>query len=347
MSPTPVATAGAPPFVRPLGPELQSVSPFAARVSRIAFDTRFQRWIRAVFPQQDLKVYRGRVSDGSTLLRIETGEGGFHLSVNTSEWPALEMALAMADEASACAVATVLLEPWIRSVAPLMSAARVVARRKHPESAALDAAAMIATSQARVAVQRVDEALDGHLKQALAAVAADALRTLGDLLLHGRLCLMERDLPLRALRALDAGDTVLFPNADAAPNTYRLIFGRGVVMQVNTQLDPESDALVATGAPTKHAERTGSDILDGRPGPIDDLQLPISFEVDTARISLNELASIRPGYVIELDRPLTAATVRLVCNGQTVGHGQLVAVGEQMGVRILRMGLINDAVHQR
>jgi type III secretion protein Q len=67
--------------------------------------------------------------------------------------------------------------------------------------------------------------------------------------------------------------------------------------------------------------------------------VPVSFEVDTARVSLAELASMRPGYVIELDQPVSSAPVRLVCHGQTVGHGQLVAIGEQMGVRILSMGL--------
>jgi type III secretion protein Q len=346
MSQTRDVAPGSPPFVRPLGPELQAVSAFAARVSRITFDARFQHWIRGVFAYPDLKIFRGRASPEATLLRFETGEGGFHVSVDPAEWPALELALSMSDEAASCAVATALLEPVIRRMAPLLSAARVVARRKHPASAVIPPSAVIATSQVSVALQRVDTALDDHVKRALARVAAQALQTLGELRLHGRLCLMERELPLRALRGLGAGDTVLFPNADAAPNTYRLIFGRGVVMQVNTQLDPDSDALVATGAATRHAERVGTDLLDGRPGPIDDLQLPISFEVDTARISLNELASIRPGYVIELDRPLTAATVRLVCHGQTVGQGQLVAVGEQMGVRILRMGLIDAAVNR-
>jgi type III secretion protein Q len=42
--------------------------------------------------------------------------------------------------------------------------------------------------------------------------------------------------------------------------------------------------------------------------------------------------------VIELDVGLLDASVRLVCHGQTLGVGQLVAVGEQLGVRIVQMG---------
>ena len=30
--------------------------------------------------------------------------------------------------------------------------------------------------------------------------------------------------------------------------------------------------------------------------------------------------------------------MRLVCHGQTLGVGQLVAIGDQLGVRIVRMG---------
>jgi type III secretion protein Q len=45
------------------------------------------------------------------------------------------------------------------------------------------------------------------------------------------------------------------------------------------------------------------------------------------------------GSVIELDVALLDASVRLVCHGQTLGIGQLVAIGDQLGVRIRRMGL--------
>jgi type III secretion protein Q len=76
---------------------------------------------------------------------------------------------------------------------------------------------------------------------------------------------------------------------------------------------------------------------------LDELQLPIVFELDTARISLAALADMRPGYAVELDVPLREATVRLVCHGQTLGQGQLVAIGDQLGVRITRMEHPHDA----
>ena len=112
-------------------------------------------------------------------------------------------------------------------------------------------------------------------------------------------------------------------------------------MQFDSQVEPQSGALVSTSPPVLEYDRAES--LDNGDASIAELQLPVAFEVDTARITLNELASIQPGYVIELDRPLASAAVRLVCHGQTIGHGQLVAVGDQLGIRIVRMGMHHDA----
>lgn len=65
--------------------------------------------------------------------------------------------------------------------------------------------------------------------------------------------------------------------------------------------------------------------------------MPVAFEIDSTRMRLDELAALDTGAVIELDVALMDASVRLVCHGQTVGHGQLVAIGERLGVRILGM----------
>ena len=86
---------------------------------------------------------------------------------------------------------------------------------------------------------------------------------------------------------------------------------------------------------------------DAGEASLQELQLPVAFEMDTARISLAELAGMQPGYVVELDVPVAQATVRLVCHGQVVGHGQLVAVGERLGVRIERMGVAHVAAADR
>jgi type III secretion protein Q len=74
--------------------------------------------------------------------------------------------------------------------------------------------------------------------------------------------------------------------------------------------------------------------------PIDtlrELDIPVRFEIETIAVPLAELEAIEPGYVIELATPVDSAAIRLTAYGQTIGHAQLVAVGDRLGARITRM----------
>ena len=74
------------------------------------------------------------------------------------------------------------------------------------------------------------------------------------------------------------------------------------------------------------------------------LGLPIRFEVDTVAMPVSQLTALRPGYVVELAVPLADARIRLSAHGQTIGFGELVTVGEHLGVRILEMTHGDDSV---
>ncbi|WP_223996301.1 type III secretion system cytoplasmic ring protein SctQ, partial [Burkholderia gladioli] len=67
------------------------------------------------------------------------------------------------------------------------------------------------------------------------------------------------------------------------------------------------------------------------------IELPVQFEIDTVALPLDQLSALGPGYVVELPVPAADAQLRLVVHGQTVGFGELVTVGEHLGVRIIRM----------
>lgn len=86
--------------------------------------------------------------------------------------------------------------------------------------------------------------------------------------------------------------------------------------------------------------------LDQQADPvrISDLELPVQFEVDTLAIPLSQLSTIGPGYVIEFPVPMRDAKVRLVVHGNTIGHGELVTVGEHLGARIVRMAHNDNAL---
>jgi type III secretion protein Q len=86
------------------------------------------------------------------------------------------------------------------------------------------------------------------------------------------------------------------------------------------QLDPFDEH--SSGAEPAH-EELGS------------LEVPVTFEVDSLPLSLDALSALGPGYVIELPRRADQLALKLVAYGRTIGTGELVTVGERLGVRVL------------
>jgi len=66
-------------------------------------------------------------------------------------------------------------------------------------------------------------------------------------------------------------------------------------------------------------------------------QLPVevTFEIGRSELRVGELSSLQPGYVFPLAGPLEGANVTIRANGQSVGQGEVVAVGDTLGVRLL------------
>jgi type III secretion system YscQ/HrcQ family protein len=70
---------------------------------------------------------------------------------------------------------------------------------------------------------------------------------------------------------------------------------------------------------------------------LNDLEVTVTFSLGHRTIKLGELEAVKPGYVFELDTPLNRATVQLSVNRAVVGVGQLVALGDRLGVRLTRL----------
>jgi type III secretion protein Q len=74
----------------------------------------------------------------------------------------------------------------------------------------------------------------------------------------------------------------------------------------------------------------------GDDGSLDDLDVTLAFELGRRLIDLAELRSIAPGYVF----PLTgdaSAPVDILANGRRIGRGEIVRIGETLGVRATRL----------
>lgn len=74
----------------------------------------------------------------------------------------------------------------------------------------------------------------------------------------------------------------------------------------------------------------------GPPGDLDllgDVELTVSVELGRVRLPLKDLLQLQEGTVIELDR-LAGASVDVLANGTAVARGDVVVVGDELGVRI-------------
>lgn len=357
-----------------LAGRLPAMSAADAALSRVAHDARFVDWLRATLQHAGIGITRQREAM-PWRLTVESAQGRFQLGLDAADSPALELACAHQPRDTACAVVTLLLAGWAEAFAPMLGTLRVVdiapLADVIPEPAAhADAEPDSSTrGEALEAPRRVPIVLGGAmpvalldadpavLERVIATVAASGtdLTPLAQLPLRPVIRLFARTFPLRVLRGLRPGDTIL---AGGQPAVLRCGVGRA--LRASLHIDPQeftvhlAEPPALTDDPAAHeaghmaAQMSGeSTEAPQSAGSLDELQLPVAFELDTARVSLAELASMQPGYAVELDVPLREATVRLVCHGRTLGQGQLIAIGDHLGVRITRLEFAHDAAAAR
>lgn len=171
----------------------------------------------------------------------------------------------------------------------------------------------------------------------------------------GALIIGARPLAVDTLNVLEAGDVLLrglFPHFNAtllstgtrATESLRAVAAWGarghVRLHAAVQVDVRSFVISKELSMSEEVDQASAGlgvVTTDEPTRIGELELPVQFEIDTVSLPIDQLSALEPGYVIELPVAVTDARLRLVVHGQTVGYGELVAVGEHLGVRIIRM----------
>lgn len=80
------------------------------------------------------------------------------------------------------------------------------------------------------------------------------------------------------------------------------------------------------------------DTVDGQQAlaQLDELPVTVTFDLGESTLALRELKTLQPGYAFELARGLDQpVTVR--ANGAIIGAGELIQVGEYLGVRVVEL----------
>jgi len=65
------------------------------------------------------------------------------------------------------------------------------------------------------------------------------------------------------------------------------------------------------------------------------LPVLVEFELGRLELTVGELAGLQPGYVFPLPAFVEGANVTIRANGRASGRGELVAVGDTLGVRLV------------
>lgn len=183
------------------------------------------------------------------------------------------------------------------------------------------------TGSARLALRAGDGSR--RLVQALAVPRRPAPHELADIPTPVTIRLPSLALTPEELTSLRCGD-VLLPGVPRDPETFALTVGNefgGTARRTANGYRLET-ALMNRKA-NADAPEDGPSLLE-----TGDITLNVAFDIGRTTIPLQELPALQPGYVIAIPDALPdRVTVRV--NGKAVARGELVTVGEQLGVRLL------------
>ncbi|HEY0179239.1 MAG TPA: FliM/FliN family flagellar motor switch protein [Dokdonella sp.] len=167
----------------------------------------------------------------------------------------------------------------------------------------------------------------------------------GEVPLHCRLRLPPLQLSAGELRALQVGDVVLLGTRESVASSLRLQVDSGDAatdaryawaaraaadgVEITRALTPADLRIEATMTPPPPDTSTD---------PRDAIPVRIELLLDALDVDFAALERIKAGQILPLRQPVESAQVTLRVNGAVVGNGELVALGELLGVKVTRIG---------
>ncbi|HET9643417.1 MAG TPA: type III secretion system cytoplasmic ring protein SctQ [Burkholderiaceae bacterium] len=300
----------------------------------MAFDARFARMVASLTRSRTRRFMSGQATD-AVLVSLRGLSGKAEVCADARAWPALVLALRDADPQEARDLVSILLaEPLaaLERIIPGLTVSGVRLGRSDP------AGIWVRTGEFEFGLQGMDEVMAQQVCGAMAKQPPASPGHIAELRLPARITLFSRLLSVNKWRGLEPADVVLgsVELQHGSRLQGRVTFGLGITMQAKANIDLRASSATLS----EDLEMMEEDEESDAPplNEVGELNVPVSFELDSARISLNELAAIGAGSVIELQTIVKDASVRLVCMGQVVGSGKLVVIGDHLGVRVERMG---------
>lgn len=356
--------------VRPLADQadaLPRLDPEAARLTRLLCDARLvARLAQIGITDWRVSHETSGMAHSACWIDLQYGSARSSFALDLALYPALACAVsdtlasddADAGESLRCAVTALLLEPLLAALDSLGATGVDVCglRRYEQTRPALRLSFSHGERLIECLLGGLDHGWKALLERHINLHRVPFANRVSEIRVPGYFCVGEKALRIEALNGLRPGDVILraasedwralLDGSDALIST-QLVWGPPGARQLLSGATLEGRRLVITTEPsmTYSNERTDAAHMDvDTAASLDDLDLPVKFEIETVSLPLVQLSALRAGYVLELPATLRDARVRLVSYGQLIGYGELVTVGEQLGVRVVQMFSGHDPV---
>jgi type III secretion protein Q len=351
----------------------REVSPHSARLSRTLCDARLPNWLAQTHGVADWRAVGtpARADGRTSWIELRCARGRARVGFDPALYPALASAAAHspgdADPALSAtlrhAVAAILLAPALDVVQAFGAEDAHIAAL----SDSSDAAERRATSNGLTVrfahegrsheclLVDIDAGWLALIDEQLANLRVPLTRALSEIPVAGSALLGETRLAVHTLESLRPGDVLLravspalagWFDVPARPLSLLALWGVSGARRFAARATLDNTRLVLDSDPfmTQDAYRPDALPVADETASIDTLQLPVSIEIETVTLPLMQLSALRAGYVLELPATVRDARVRLMSYGQMIGSGELVSVGDQLGVRIIQMSGTHDPV---
>ncbi|WP_233217011.1 type III secretion system cytoplasmic ring protein SctQ [Trinickia dabaoshanensis] len=281
------------------------------------------------------------------------------IRIDIAQHPALASVLASDDAEGAGArlrhaVTAILLDPLLNALRSLGFEGVEVASLERPPTvppAGPCCAISLRLGDARfdVTIDHIDAGWLDALEALVTRQCTPFATHVSEIAVPGRLQIGEKTMNVTTLDSLRPGDVVLravpdvvaaLLRGEAATARMQVVWGRYGTRQLRAHADLSHHLLTLTEDPTmSHDTQFGAPLTDSIDTPVEisQLDLPLKLEIDTVSMPVAQLSALRAGYVLELPTAVPDARIRLVTYGQTIGFGELVSVGDHLGVRLVQV----------
>lgn len=140
------------------------------------------------------------------------------------------------------------------------------------------------------------------------------------------LCIGTTQLPVRDFSTLAQSDVIFFDDYYFAEKQLVMHLSGQALWRCELQ---DQTIQILNKEPTMNDIHNQEPVLDHQQLPVE-----LTFDLGYQTLTLEQLNQLQPGYIFELDQPITKpVTVR--ANGKVIGQGELVNANDRLGVRLL------------